>query len=81
MVSVESGSVGWLVGWGVSPDGARGWLAGHKRVGGWAQAGQAATSSTKTDVKGKAIQSRDRGGPSRERKSASLLKICGSSKA
>lgn len=47
MVSVESGSVGWLVGWGVSPDGARGWLAGHKRVGGWAQAGQAAASSEK----------------------------------
>lgn len=81
MVSVESGSVGWLAGWGLSPDGARGWVTGGKRVGGWVQAGRAAASSTKTDVKGKAIQSRDRGGPSRGRKSASLLKICGSSKA
>ena len=69
------------VGWGLSPDGAHGWLAGCKRVGGWVQAGRAAASPTKTDVKGKAIQSRDRGGPSRGRKSASLLKICGSSKA
>ena len=33
MVSVESGSVGWLVGWGVSPDGARGWAARCKRLG------------------------------------------------
>ena len=66
-------AAGWL--------GASGWVAGCKRVGGWVQAGRAAASSTKTDVKGKAIQSRDRGGPSRGRKSASLLKICGSSKA
>ncbi len=27
------------VGWGLSPDGARGWVAGRKQVGGWAQAG------------------------------------------
>ena len=95
MVSVESVGLSttrvgysWLMGWGFGPDGARGWVAGHKRVGagckrlgGWAQAGQAAASSTKTDVKGKAIQSRDRGGPGRGRKSASLLKICESSKA
>lgn len=47
MVSVESGSVGWLVGWGLSLDGARGWLAGRKRLGGWVQAGRAASSSEK----------------------------------
>lgn len=33
MVSVESGSVGWLVGWGLSPDGARGWVAGREWAG------------------------------------------------
>lgn len=31
MVSVESGSVGWLVGWGLSLDGACGWVAGCKQ--------------------------------------------------
>ena len=88
MVSVESVGLdatrvgySWLMGWGFGPDGARGWVAGRKRVGGWVQAWRAAASSEKTGVKGKAIQSRDRGGPSRGRKSASLLKICGSSKA
>lgn len=81
MVSVESGSVGWLVGWGLSPDGARGWVAGRKQVGGWVQAGRAAASSEKTSVKGKAIQHRGGSKPGRGRKSASLLKIYGSSKA
>ena len=41
MVSVESVGLGatrvgysWLMGWGFGPDGARGWVAGRKRVGG-----------------------------------------------
>ena len=61
-------------GWGLSPDGARG-------LGGWVQAERAAASSEKTSVKGKAIQHRGGNKPGRGRKSASLLKICGSSKA
>ena len=69
------------VGWGLSPDGARGWVARRKRVGGWVQAEQAAASPTRTDVKGKAIQHRGGSRSGRGRKSASLLKICGSSKA
>ena len=76
------------MGWGLSPDGAHGWLAGCKRVGGQAQAaGQLGASGAsgvvahKTDVKGKPIQLWGRGGPSGERKAASLLENCGSSKA
>jgi len=69
------------VGWGLSSDGARGWVVGRKRVGGWVQAWRAAASSEKTSVKGKAIQHRGGNKPGRGRKSASLLKICGSSKA
>jgi len=58
------------------------------RVGGWVQGdgllGASEASGVvahKTDVKGKPIQHRGRGGPSGERKAASLLENCGSSKA
>ena len=81
MVSVESGSVGWLMGWGLSPDGARGWVARCKRLGGWVQAWRAAAASEKTGVKGKAIQCRGWSKSVRGRKAASLLENCGSSKA
>ena len=60
---------------------AAGWL-GASGLGGWVQAERAAASSPiKTDVKGKPIQHRGRGRPSGERKAASLLENCGSSKA
>ena len=59
---------------------AAGWL-GASGLGGWVQAERAAASSEKTSVKGKAIQHRGGNKPGRGRKSASLLKICGSSKA
>ena len=59
---------------------AAGWL-GASELGGWAQAGRAAASSEKTSVKGKAIQHRGGSKPGRGSKVASLLKICGSSKA
>lgn len=88
MVSVESVGLSatrvgysWLMGWGFGPDGARGWVAGRKRLGGWVQAGRASSSSEKTSVKGKAIQHRGGSKPGRGSKVASLLKICGSSKA
>lgn len=82
MVSVESVGLGVTsVGWGFGPDGARGWVAGRKRVGGWVQAWRAAASSEKTGVKGKAIQRRGWSKSGRGRKAASLLENCGSSKA
>lgn len=88
MVSVESVGLdvtrvgySWLMGWGFGPDGARGWVARCKRVGGWVQAWRAAASSEKTGVKGKAIQCRGWSKSVRGRKAASLLENCGSSKA
>lgn len=82
MVSVESVGLGVTsVGWGFGPDGARGWVARCKRVGGWVQAWRAAASSEKTGVKGKAIQCRGWSKSVRGRKAASLLENCGSSKA
>ena len=82
-------AAGWLGVRGLGGRAQASWVAGRawtrwlgaSGLGGWVQAERAAASSEKTSVKGKAIQHRGGNKPGRGRKSASLLKICGSSKA